>query len=472
MLPNMKQQYLETLKPWVCPELDPEFRPAALKQKALKQLLGQDEHPELIHIALMRPDGSVDRSVTHLLPTTEAYRELNTFLLERQIKSLLWSRGAATIYTDAHPSLCQALNQHYLTHPLGQWDAEMMGGKIFESPFTIEHIATGDMPEANATNSSLGGHLKGCRIGFDLGGSDLKIAAVVDGKTIFSEEIIWDPIPQQDPQWHYDHIMEALKCAASKMPRVDAIGGSAAGVYINNQVKVASLFRGIPESLFQSRVKRLFLEIKQAWGNIPMEVVNDGEVTALAGAMSLEKNGVLGIAMGTNQAAGFVTPDGKITSWLNELAFVPIDYRDAAPIDEWSKDRGCGVQYFSQQAVARLIPSSGLPIDTSLPFPKQLLAVQERMEQGDDRAAAIYRTMGVYLGYALAQYRENYAFEHLLLLGRVTTGPGADLMMDKAKEVLRVEFPHLAQSLAFHLPGEKEKRHGQAMAAATLPALG
>ncbi|MEK9862134.1 MAG: hypothetical protein VW804_03185, partial [Verrucomicrobiota bacterium] len=62
----MKQQYLETLKPWVCPELDPEFRPAALKQKALKQLLGQDEHPELIHIALMRPDGSVDRSVTHL----------------------------------------------------------------------------------------------------------------------------------------------------------------------------------------------------------------------------------------------------------------------------------------------------------------------------------------------------------------------------------------------------------------------
>ena len=196
--------------------------------------------------------------------------------------------------------------------------------------------------------------------------------------------------------------MSLLQRAASKLPRVDAIGGSAAGVYVQNQVKVASLFRGIPEDLFQSRVKGLFMEMKRAWGNIPFEVVNDGEVTALAGSMNLGRPAVLGIAMGTNQAAGFVTPEGQITSWLNELAFAPIDYRDGAPRDEWSGDVGCGVQFFSQQAVARLIPGSGLEIDRSLPFPEQLVAVQTFMAKGDDRAAAIYRTMGVYLGYAMA----------------------------------------------------------------------
>ena len=213
------------------------------------------------------------------------------------------------------------------------------------------------------------------------------------------------------------------------------------------------------------------MEMKRAWGNIPFEVVNDGEVTALAGSMNLGRPAVLGIAMGTNQAAGFVTPKGQITSWLNELAFAPIDYRDGAPRDEWSGDVGCGVQFFSQQAVARLIPGSGLEIDRSLPFPEQLVAVQTFMAKGDDRAAAIYRTMGVYLGYALAQYKDYYPFEHLLLLGRVTTGSGADQMIEKAKEVLHQEFPIKAASIAFHLPGEKEKRHGQAMAAASLPAL-
>ena len=116
--------------------------------------------------------------------------------------------------------------------------------------------------------------------------------------------------------------------------------------------------------------------------------------------MNLSRPAVLGIAMGTNQAAGFVTPEGQITSWLNELAFAPIDYRDGAPRDEWSGDVEAAVFSFSQRAVARLIPASGLEIDRSFAVPEQLVAVQTFMAKGDDRAAAIYRTMGVYLGYA------------------------------------------------------------------------
>ena len=263
--------------------------------------------------------------------------------------------------------------------------------------------------------------------------------------------------------------MDSLKRAAEHLPRVDAIGGSSAGVLVNNQPRVASLFRGISESDFKSHILPLFQNLKKAWGDIPFDIVNDGEVTALAGAMAIGDNGVLGIAMGSSLAAGFVNTDGFITPWLNELAFVPVDYRTDGPVDEWSKDRGCGVQYFSQQAVARLIPLSGLPVDTSLSFPKQLVQVQEAMKQGDDRAAKIYQTIGVYLGYAMAQFKETYDYRYLLTLGRVTTGEGGQIILDEARNVLKLEFPELDSQLKFHVPDEKEKRHGQAIAAAGLP---
>jgi predicted NBD/HSP70 family sugar kinase len=263
-----------------------------------------------------------------------------------------------------------------------------------------------------------------------------------------------------------------LRRAAAHLPRVDAIGGSAAGVYVNNRVKVASLFRGVPQPLFDSRVKDLFLELRRAWDGIPFDVVNDGEVTALAASMSLGVDSVLGIAMGTSTAAGFVTADGNITSWLNELAFNPADYSLAAPRDEWSGDLGCGAQYFSQQAVGRLIGPAGIECDPALPLPEKLKLVQELMKADRDvRAARIYDTIGTYLGYGLAHDADFYAFDHVLVLGRVTTGEGGDLILAAARRVLETEFPALAERVRFHTPDEKDKRHGQAVAAASLPVL-
>ena len=256
---------------------------------------------------------------------------------------------------------------------------------------------------------------------------------------------------------------------AAHLPRVDAIGGSSAGVYVNNRVQVASLFRGVPEEVFNERVKPIFFQLKKAWNDIPFDVVNDGEVTALAGSMSINDNAVLGIALGSSQAVGYVTPEGNITSWLNELAFAPVDYHPQAPLDEWSGDYGCGVQYFSQQCVGRLIPKAGIAVDAKLPLPEKLVEVQKLMSRGDERAAKIYQTIGVYLGYAVAHYAEFYGLRHLLILGRVTTGQGGEVILREAREVLKQEFPELASVIAFHMPDEKEKRHGQAMAAASLP---
>jgi len=202
-----------------------------------------------------------------------------------------------------------------------------------------------------------------------------------------------------------------------------------------------------------------------------LEVVNDGEVTALAGSMSLGRNRVLGISLGTSTAGGYVNAEGNITSWLNELAFVPVDYSPQAAIDEWSGDRGCGVQYFSQQCVGRLVGPAGIELEPKLPLPEKLKRVQGLMEKGDYRAHKIYETIGVYLGYAVAHLADFYDLENLLILGRVTSGPGGDLILAGAKEVLRQEFPELAGKLSFHIPDEKDKRHGQAIAAASLPVV-
>jgi predicted NBD/HSP70 family sugar kinase len=253
------------------------------------------------------------------------------------------------------------------------------------------------------------------------------------------------------------------------LPRVDAIGGSAAGVYVANEVRVGSLYRGVPRDLFDSRIRRLFFELQNAWGGIPFDVVNDGEVTALAGSMALNDNAVLGVAMGSSLAAGFVTPQGNITSWLNELAFVPVDYREDAPADEWSGDRGVGVQYFSQQAVGRLLAPAGIDLSTEMPLAVKLEQVQKLMAAGDARARCIYETIGVYFGYTIATYADFYEVRNLLVLGRVLTGAGGDLILSTATKVLRAEFPELAERLRFHIPDEKEKRHGQAIAAASLP---
>jgi predicted NBD/HSP70 family sugar kinase len=390
-------------------------------------------------------------------------------MLERLVKLALWTRGGWRIHMDAPQALVERLRAHYLHSGTGSFDSEIVGVATYDHP--IEIVATQDLPAERSNAASLGGHLGGCRIGFDLGGSDRKVAAVIDGRAVFSEETEWDPYHQPDPQYHWDGIMDSLKRAASHLPRVDAIGGSAAGVYVHNQVKFASLFRGVPHQLFERRVKNIFFDLRHAWNDVPFEVVNDGDVTALLGSMSLQDGAVLGIALGTSTAGGFVDGQGRITSWLNEIAFAPVEYRLAAARDEWSKDYGCCVQYLSQQAVGRLLAAAGITLPPSMALPRRLKEVQALMASGDVRVHAIYQTLGVYLGYALAQFASVYDFRHALVLGRVMSGTGGDVVLATARKVLAVDFPELAEETALHVPNEKDKRHGQAIAAASLPDL-
>jgi predicted NBD/HSP70 family sugar kinase len=458
----MNEKFL--IAPKIVPPLDAGFRPAALATHAFAQAVRQAGAVP-VQIALEQGDGSVSHFKTEIFPASHQDAESNFNHVERLVKFLLWARGGFRVHFAGPIELAQRLEEHFSQTATGKFDANIMGERIYEKRFEVVHATA--LPPERARTTALGRNTGGNRIGFDLGASDRKAAAVIDGKVVFSEEVLWSPVEQTDPQWHFNEIMDSLKRAAKHLPRVDAIGGSSAGVYVNNRVMVASLFRGVPTDIFNSQVKDLFLRIKRAWNGIPFEIVNDGDVTALAGSMALNENAVLGIAMGSSQAAGFVTPEGKITSWLNELAFVPVDYNPTAPVDEWSGDRGVGAQYFSQQCVGRLMPVAGIESDANAGLPEKLKQVQALMDNGDERARKIYETIGIYLGYAAAHYSTFYQFKHILVLGRVTTGPGGTIIVDNAKRVLREEFPEL--NINFHVPDEKEKRHGQAIAAASLP---
>jgi predicted NBD/HSP70 family sugar kinase len=395
----------------------------------------------------------------------------NLIYAERLLKFLLWMKGAPQVLVAGADEIAAALATTYSPKGARAFDCDFMGAKIFGRVFSVEASSFEALPATVETSSPMGRHLDGCRIGFDLGGSDRKAAALIDGEVVYSEEITWDPYFQTDPRYHLEGVHDSLLRAAAHLPRVDAIGGSAAGVYVNNEVRAASLFRGVPADAFEKHIRRMFFTLQTRWGGVPFEVVNDGEVTALAGAMSMNDNAVLGVAMGTSLAVGYVTPAGNLTPWLNELAFAPIDYRPDAPRDEWSGDIGCGVQYFSQQGVGRLAQRAGFVFPAALPWPEQLIEVQHAMKAGDSRARVIYESIGVCFGYAIAHYAEFYEVRNLLVLGRVSSGEGGEIILGRASAVLREEFPALAESIQLRTPDEKNKRHGQATAAASLPAL-
>ena len=458
------------LAPAVAPPLDPGFRPfyAALREHA--RAVGSDG--VTLTLALRRSGGSVSHFSMPVFPDGHARSPESQRLAERVLKFLLWQRGGHHVFVAGSNAIAEHLAALYRAGGERAFDADFFA-KIYEQPaFVIEAVTPAQLPPAVEQGKAVGGHLNGCRIGFDAGGSDRKVAAVIDGKEVFSIETVWQPKLESDPDYHFNGIDDSIRQAAAHLPRIDAIGVSSAGIYVDNRTMVASLFRKVPEAAFNARIKSIYQDIAKKWGNVPLEVANDGDVTALAGALELKDDSVLGIAMGTSQAAGYVNPQGLITGWLNELAFVPVDVSEAAPVDaEWSGDRGTGVNYFSQDAAIRLAKVAGIELSADASPGEKLKALQKLMTAGDARARGIFESLGVYLGYGLLLYTQFYDIKHVLLLGRVTSGEGGNLLLEKARQVLRTEAPGLAERIRIHLPDEATRRVGQSIAAASLPRI-
>jgi predicted NBD/HSP70 family sugar kinase len=456
---------IETLRPGVVPPLDPGFRPAVPANRAFRATVEASGEGTPLRIGLQRPGGAISTFETVVYADDSEHVTANNAYVERLVKFLLWQRGASKVLVSGSRSVADHLQQVYSPTGGRAFDVEFMS-RVYETPFTIEYVDS--VPATQEPTVSLGRHLEGNRIGFDLGASDYKISAVIDGEAVYADEFPWMPRDATELSYHYDRITDGLRRAAERLPSVDAIGGSSAGVWIDDRVRVASLFRGLSREEFDAAATNLFVRIRDEWG-VPLNVVNDGEVTALAGSMSLGANAVLGVAMGSSEAVGYVTREGTITRWLNELAFAPFDYQEDAPADEWSGDVGCGVQYFCQTGVTRLAARAGIDLDPALTPAEKLVVVQELMADGDERVPAIYETIGTWFGYALAHYADFYDIDHVLVLGRVTSGRGGEIIVERAREILASEFPELTMEL--HVPDERMKRVGQSVAAASLPEL-
>ena len=445
------------------PELDPAFIPfgawiSAYEKGAQKPL----------HIAIERDKGKISVHHTKIHGTPEL-READYRYVERYVKFLLWSIGGFRIYLCGDSVLAARLKEAYTLQGARKFDVQFMQD-VYEVPFEVIDCKAEDFPQQNDASVSIGGHMDGCRIGFDAGGSDRKVSAVIDGKTVYSEEVVWHPKTQADPQYHFDGIVEAFRTAASKMPRVDGIGVSSAGVFIGNSPMVSALFIKVPREK-RELVKTIYDRAAREIGDVPIVVANDGDVTALAGAMGLETGSVMGMAMGTSEAVGYVDADGNVLGWLNELAFAPVDLSEAAMADEWSTDIGVGCKYFSQDAIIKLAPAAGIELEDTLTPAEKLSDVQALAQQGDARAEKIFASIGVYLAHTIPLYCRFYDVHHLIVLGRVMSGQGGNWILDTCLRVLREEYPQIAARVQVMLPDEKTRRVGQSVAAASLPEI-
>ena len=444
------------------PSLEPGFIPFAVWAEAY---LKEARRP--FKIAVERDHGNI--SVFSSFLRGEEYAEANYRYMERFVKFLLWSAGGLRVTICGCEETARKLQAAYTVGGTRDFDWHFMDD-VFESGVEIVLCDEAHFPAAHESPRPAGGHLNGCRIGFDAGGSDRKVSAVIDGETVYSEEVVWFPKQSTDLSYQYNGIVEAFKTAASKMPRVDAIGVSSAGTFVGNSPMVCSLFIKIPRE-FREDVKSIYDRAAREIGDVPIVVANDGDVTALAGAMSLNTTSVMGIAMGTSEAAGYVNAEGKLLGWFNELAFAPVDLQENATRDEWSGDLGVGCKYFSQDAVIRLAPRAGISLPEELSLAEKLKAVQKLAEEGHPGALEIFDNIGVYLAHTLPLYARFYDLRTLLVLGRVASGVGGDRLIETCNRILREDYPELAARVTVMLPDEKARRVGQSIAAASLPEI-
>ena len=446
------------------PKLDPGFIPFGVWRAAYLEGAKQP-----IAIALERDKGRVSVHRTFIHGTPEM-AEADYRYVERYVKFLLWSTGGFRVSICGCSELTKKLQQAYTAEGERQFDHTFFF-QLYERQLEIIDLPLEECPASNEKAEPMGGNMDGCRIGFDAGGSDRKVSAVIDGECVYSEEVIWYPKLTEDPTYQYNEILTAFRTAASKMPRVDAIGVSSAGVFIGNAPMISSIFYKVPRSKWEY-VKTVFdraaAEINP---DAPIMVANDGDISALAGAMGLGKGNLMGIAMGTSEAVGYVDQDQNVLGWINELAFAPVDLQAGAMQDEWSTDYGVGCKYFSQDAVIKLAPWAGIEIDPELPLAQKLKEVQKLMEADDERAIAVFETIGAYLAYTAVLYSQFYDINYMMLMGRVMSGKGGDTILRVCNEILTDEYPELAKKCLVTLPDENMRRVGQSVAAASLPKI-
>merc|ERR1719491_2252578 len=234
--------------------------------------------------------------------------------------------------------------------------------------------AASDLPAAFDTPQQCGKDASGCRLAFDLGKSDIKTVAVKDNVVLDSKETEWD-VTNPDPDYHFDAIITAMRDTAAKLPRIDAIGGSATGtVSADNEATWCDIFPNVPPDVYKAKVVDIFKRLaKEIAGDVPLKVINDGEVTALAAYAKIKKGNILGISMGSSEGGGYCNADGNLLGWINELCYIKLDLNPNAPTDPWTKGAHTGMShmYLGQRGVTKLAAAGGVEVPENYVYPHE-----------------------------------------------------------------------------------------------------
>jgi len=484
-MPPAAMKYLLT-RPKVAAPLDPNFSPLILaKKNYLKYVAGS---PHSVEWALPRSDGAARYKLPVFADSHEDV-EASIYLAGVLIQEMMWQRSASGLLLSGPKKICDALKDAYSVGGLYEYEVLQMP-KVCgtpDKPFTAEIVPVEQLPQERDTPQVCGTVANGCRLAFDLGKSDIKTVAVKDGEVLYSKETEWD-VTNPDPDYHYTAIKACMEKAKKCLPRIDAVGGSATGTISgNNEATWCDIFPNVPPDVYQAKVVDIFPRLsKEIAGDVPLKVINDGEVTALAAFQKIGKGNIMGISMGSSEGAGYCNADGNLMGWINELCYCRLDLNPEAPTDPWTKGnhRGISHLYLGQRGATKLAAKAGvkkLPPNYVYPHPDMctikhedhaqcLKLIQKAMADPEQEAQVtkLYVTMGVYLGYALAQYSEFYPIDHVMILGRVSKGKGGDIVLDTAKKVLMEEFPKYAH-ITFHTADDHFKGVGQCIAAAALP---
>lgn len=468
----------ETLR--FVPQYDPEFKPAIIEMTRFKEKVSKSKDKTEIIICLERNKGYNYHYKTLIYKDRTGHDDENYFIIERICKMLLWIVGGHKFYISGSKLIPRRLKEDYRLKGKREFDFSFFK-QVYQKNIEFVSCSKNKIPKLNLEKIELSQNLNGNRIGFDAGASDRKVSAVSNGEVKFSTETVWNPKTVSDPNYHIDGIMDSFNQASEYLPTVDSVGISTAGIVVDNKMVVSSLFMKVAKDDYENKIKNIYIDCvkeleKKYDKKIPVIVANDGDVTAFAGLLELkENNGILGIAMGTSQAGGYITKENILYGWLNELAFVPIDFNENAVKDVWSGDIGCGVEYFSQDAVIKLAENIGFKFQDDATPANKLKDIQNLLENGNEVekniAKNIFNDIGIYLGYTIPFYLHFYDFEDLLVLGRVVSGNGGNIIVEKAQEVLKYEFPDITEKVKIRIPDENSRRVGQSVAAAYLPRI-
>mmetsp|Transcript_110317 Transcript_110317/g.311909 ORF Transcript_110317/g.311909 Transcript_110317/m.311909 type:complete len:517 (-) Transcript_110317:177-1727(-) len=485
--PSMSASAMKLLlvRPAVPAPLDPNFAPLVLGKRRYLAVVYKSTGG-ILEWALPRADGCARGSLP-VFPEGHPDLDASIHLAGVLIQEMFWQRSASALLLSGPPQVCEALKKAYSPEGKFAFEVKTMPrvcgtpGKTFE--VTIVSKAS-ELPPAEDTPVVCGQDAGGCRLAFDLGKSDIKTVAVKDNEVLESKETEWD-VTNPDPTYHWNKILTAMKETAAKLPKVDAIGGSATGtISADNEATWCDIFPNVAPDVYSQKVVPIFKNLAKEFGNVPLKVINDGEVTAIAGAMMVKEGNLMGISMGSSEGAGYCNADKNLLGWINELCYIQLDLNPEAPTDPWTMGhRGISHMYLGQRGATKLAAKAGIDVPPEMfpehpnmnsmrhePHAKCLKLIQAAMKDPAKEAAArqLYETVGVYLGYALAQYSEHYKMDNVIILGRVSSGEGGKVMCDTAKAVLAAEFPELSH-IKFHFPDEHFKRVGQCIAAAALP---